>query len=202
MEPFQFQPRSGILNWRSICDIDINLLMSTTNIDLLQEYIENITFCNINEQDIQYLSNKNFMILIKLYQCTIEYLLYVQNYLSKNNDEQNININKLLNDNKELQEKLKISEDNNANLIRDLKYYKKLSHSLEMFHPSVAAINPNSTPLNVVTAPNIPENPFMPISDKGRVYYVFFIPFLCFNLRNVMVVVHVILHLNICMHTI
>jgi hypothetical protein len=50
LPPFFFQRRQGKLNWRRIGDVDLKQLINETNVDLLQEHVENITFADITEE--------------------------------------------------------------------------------------------------------------------------------------------------------
>lgn len=84
---FFFQQRRGNLNLRALTTVNIDRLIRDVDIDLLQQHMENITFCNLQENDLRYLTDPQIVKLFKISQLTIEYLLYSQDQLVANLDE-------------------------------------------------------------------------------------------------------------------
>ncbi|KAL7472928.1 hypothetical protein ACHAXS_013310 [Conticribra weissflogii] len=83
---FQFQPRRGNepLDLRRISGVDIPKLVEAVDIELLQSFLENITFAEVSEEDFDLYSNECFVKLFTIAQLTLEYLLDVQDTLSVN----------------------------------------------------------------------------------------------------------------------
>jgi hypothetical protein len=46
--------------------------------------LENITFCNLREEDLRFVTDQHVIKLFRMAQLTIEYLLYAQEQLSTN----------------------------------------------------------------------------------------------------------------------
>ncbi|KAJ1386988.1 Iguana/Dzip1-like DAZ-interacting protein N-terminal-domain-containing protein, partial [Ochromonadaceae sp. CCMP2298] len=81
---FFFQQRRGHLNLRSLAAINIDKLVREVDVDTLQVHIENITFCNLREEDLRYLTDPQIVKLFRVSQLTLEYLLYSQDKLVDN----------------------------------------------------------------------------------------------------------------------
>ncbi len=81
---FFFQQRRGHLDLRGISSVDLDKLIREVDVDSLQLYIENITFCNLREEDLRYLTDPQVIKLFKISQLTIEYLLYSQDLFISN----------------------------------------------------------------------------------------------------------------------
>lgn len=78
---FFFQQRHGSLDIRQISKIDIQNIISETNIDSLQSCIENITFSSLKIDDLKYMTDPLIIKTFQLCQLLIEYLLFVQEAL-------------------------------------------------------------------------------------------------------------------------
>lgn len=81
---FFFQQRRGHLNLRGFAGVDLEKMIREVDVDLLQLHIENITFCNLREEDLRYMTDPQVIKLFKIAQLTIEYLLYSQDTLVTN----------------------------------------------------------------------------------------------------------------------
>ena len=198
MQSFQFQPRVGKINWRKIADVDLSLLSSTVNVDLLQELIENITFADVTESDLSYFTDSYFLKLFRIAQLTIEYLLFVQNFLSTSFAETNEKLQKVVESESALKLKLSESESVNQTIVRDLKYYRKLAHSLEIFHGG-ANVQGASSQI-VMNQENI--DPFVAIVDgKGRSVFVYDCSSFCLQCRSAPAAVVLFQPPNFCFRT-
>ena len=89
---FYFRRRTLQLNWRRLSTINIQQIIENTDITQLQLYVELITFSDINEYNISNIHDADIIILIRLMQLTLEYLLNVQNYLLIRQEQNNQNI--------------------------------------------------------------------------------------------------------------
>jgi zinc finger protein DZIP1 len=81
---FFFRQRKGKLNLRKLEAIDLEKVIREVDIDVLQQFIENITFSEFQDYDIHYLTDKHIVKLFKVAQLTIEYLLFSQRKLVNN----------------------------------------------------------------------------------------------------------------------
>ena len=85
---FNFQLRSGQppLNVRQIANsVDIGQIVKDVDLAQLNKYVEEIAFCELNEEDSARLhSDATYVKLFQLAQLIIEYLLDVQSTLSTN----------------------------------------------------------------------------------------------------------------------
>mgnify|MGYP005991965567 CR=1 FL=1 len=81
---FFFQQRRGHLNLRNIASINLDKLVREVDVDMLQLHIENITFCNLREEDLRYLTDPQIVKLFRISQLMLEYLLYSQDKLVEN----------------------------------------------------------------------------------------------------------------------
>ena len=81
---FYFQQRRGRIDIRSISQIDVDRIVRDVDIDLLQTHLENLTFCELKESDLRYLTDPQIIKLFQTSQMMIEYLLFVQEQLTTN----------------------------------------------------------------------------------------------------------------------
>ncbi|KAM9316436.1 LOW QUALITY PROTEIN: cilium assembly protein DZIP1L [Gastrophryne carolinensis] len=84
-QTFRFQPRRDNIDWRRISAIDVEKVARELDISALQESINSITFCNLDNERCPYCQQPVDPVLLKvlkLAQLTIEYLLQCQEYLS------------------------------------------------------------------------------------------------------------------------
>ena len=81
---FYFQQRRGRLDIRSVAQIDVDRIVRDVDIDLLQIHLENLTFSELKESDLRYLTDPQIIKLFRTSQLMIEYLLFVQDHLSTN----------------------------------------------------------------------------------------------------------------------
>jgi hypothetical protein len=83
---FYFQQRRGTLDLRSISRVDIERIIREVDIDTLQSFLENITFSDLNSEELSLYSDECFLRLFQISQLTLEYLLNVQDTLASNLD--------------------------------------------------------------------------------------------------------------------
>ena len=81
---FYFQQRGTRLNLRELNGLDIDRVVKEVDVDALQNHLENITFCNLREEDLRFLSDPLVVKLFRVAQLLIEYLLYAQDQLATN----------------------------------------------------------------------------------------------------------------------
>ncbi|ETW03865.1 hypothetical protein H310_05215 [Aphanomyces invadans] len=78
---FSFRQRRGKLDTRAIAQIDLNRVVRETDIDTIQNQLENLAFSDITLQDFNQYSDEYFLKLFQIAQLTVEYLLNVQESL-------------------------------------------------------------------------------------------------------------------------
>ena len=73
---FKFQPRGGRLNWRAIMQADVHRIAKDVDLRLLEDLLQNITFAQMDREDLDRFGDDNFIKLFRLCQLSIEYLIY------------------------------------------------------------------------------------------------------------------------------
>jgi zinc finger protein DZIP1 len=81
---FFFRQRRGRLNLRKLDSIDMDRMIREVDVDILQQHLEDLTFCLFNEEDLEYFTDRQVVKMFRLSQLTIEYLLYSQGQLVNN----------------------------------------------------------------------------------------------------------------------
>jgi len=79
---FMFRERKGKINWRNIANLDVDDLIGRGDVRSLETHLSNITFSNIEKEDIETFGDATLLKLFRLSQYGLEYLLNCQNYLS------------------------------------------------------------------------------------------------------------------------
>ena len=83
---FQFRRRRDrAINWRAMAGIDIEKIIRNIDINTLDENIDSITYCSVDEEDFAHLTPATFIKIFRLSQLMLEYLVHVQNELVKRN---------------------------------------------------------------------------------------------------------------------
>uniref|UniRef100_A0A3Q2YY16 C2H2-type domain-containing protein n=1 Tax=Hippocampus comes TaxID=109280 RepID=A0A3Q2YY16_HIPCM len=85
--PFRFRQRRESVDWRRIHAVDIDLVISQLDVDVLQEHISTVTFCSLDGEQCQRCQSPVDRALIKilqLAQLTVEWLLHCQECLTLN----------------------------------------------------------------------------------------------------------------------
>lgn len=79
---FLFRERKGRVNWRNLANLDIDDLVGRGDIKALEAHLSNITFANIEREDLEKFGDATLLKLFRLSQYGLEYLLNCQNYLA------------------------------------------------------------------------------------------------------------------------
>nr|XP_057908226.1 cilium assembly protein DZIP1 isoform X2 [Doryrhamphus excisus] len=85
--PFRFRQRRESVDWRRIHAVDIDMVISQLDVDVLQEHISTVTFCSLDGERCQRCQSPVDRALIKilqLAQLTVEWLLHCQEFLTLN----------------------------------------------------------------------------------------------------------------------
>lgn len=83
-EAFYFRQRNGRVDMRSIGKLDVDRIIREVDIDCLQNVLENLTFGELNEDDLRFCTDQQVIKLFHIAQLTIEYMLYAQQDLISN----------------------------------------------------------------------------------------------------------------------
>jgi hypothetical protein len=63
---FKFQERRGRLNWRHIMNADIDKISEQVDLRQLESLLQNITYANLDRDDMERLGDENFIKLFRL----------------------------------------------------------------------------------------------------------------------------------------
>jgi len=78
---FNFQARQGRINWREVMNTDVEKMISQVDLAQLEQLLQNLTYANLDREDLERIGDTHFIKLFRLSQMSIEYLIYTQNYL-------------------------------------------------------------------------------------------------------------------------
>ena len=81
---FYFQQRRGRLDLRALAQVDLEHVVRNVDVEPLQAILENLTFCNLKEEDLRFITDQHVVKLFRSAQLVLEYLLYAQEQLSNN----------------------------------------------------------------------------------------------------------------------
>ena len=81
---FYFQQRRGSIDLKSLIQINVDDIIRSTDINTLQMHLENLTFSELNENDLRFLTDPQIIKLFRTSQLMVEYLLYAQDQLASN----------------------------------------------------------------------------------------------------------------------
>ncbi|KAI9337179.1 hypothetical protein DFJ73DRAFT_763505 [Zopfochytrium polystomum] len=119
---FFFKKRTERLDWRMLASVQLERIQREVDIEALQEVIENITFCDVDAEDVRYV-DPNFLKLYKTAQLIIEYLLHSQDYLADQRSE-------LIADLDAVEEKLDVVTDKFERQATEISALKKENRTL------------------------------------------------------------------------
>ncbi|XP_072034402.1 uncharacterized protein [Amphiura filiformis] len=77
-----FRSRQERVDWRRLASIDVDRIRREYDTSVLQEFVNNVTYCDIEQETDLRTIDPNFIKLFKLAQLIIEYLIHSQSYLS------------------------------------------------------------------------------------------------------------------------
>jgi hypothetical protein len=118
---YNFKERGGRLKWKDIINLDIDGMVRNNDLTPLENYLDNLIFSTIDENDLQIVPEPSILKLLRIYQYTLEYLLYSQQKLEGENRIIETNYNQLIQDIMAKDNALK----ENKNVIKTLKKEKR-----------------------------------------------------------------------------
>lgn len=77
---FRDRMNAGRINWRQLMNVDMDKLVKEIDLSSLETLLNNITYANLDKEDMERLGDAHFVKLFRMSQLTIEYLLYTQDY--------------------------------------------------------------------------------------------------------------------------
>jgi len=128
---FFFQQRHGRLDLRSIARIDIEKIVEEVDIETIQNHLENITFAEFEQRDLQVYTDENFLKLFQLTQLTIEYLLNVQHTLYTYTSTLESQLKQVQHEHEIANGKLQIQDEQLQSLQRDVKQRERTLQTYE-----------------------------------------------------------------------
>jgi hypothetical protein len=118
---YNFKERAGRLKWKDIINLDIDSMIRNNDLTPLENFLENLIFSTVDENDLQIVPEPSVLKLIKTYQYTLEYLLYTQQKLENENKILETNYSQMVQDAMTKEGLLK----ENKSIIRSLKKEKR-----------------------------------------------------------------------------
>ncbi|XP_028681560.1 cilium assembly protein DZIP1L isoform X2 [Erpetoichthys calabaricus] len=88
---FGFRARRDGIDWRRFSALDVERVAREMDVQTLQDYLDSVTFCNLDSERCPHCRNPLDPVLLKVFrmsQLTTEYLLYSQEYLNAKAAEQ------------------------------------------------------------------------------------------------------------------
>jgi len=74
------------LNWGNIQRIDVDLVKSTRDFDIIQDFVNDFAFSRLNDKDVQIIKNPIVVKLISILQVSLKYVIDCQNELKNMNE--------------------------------------------------------------------------------------------------------------------
>lgn len=146
---FSFKERNGKLRWKEIMKLDIESMIKTNDISPLETYLENLIFSNVDENDVEIITEATTVKLIKIYQHVLEYLLHTQIRLENENKMLETNYSQILNDTLVKDNTLK----ENKSTIHSLKKDKKEKEMiLNTYKCIIEEYKSSGLPVNIANA--------------------------------------------------
>ncbi|XP_054650850.1 cilium assembly protein DZIP1 isoform X2 [Dunckerocampus dactyliophorus] len=139
--PFRFRQRRESVDWRRIHAIDIDMVISQLDVDVLQEHISTVTFCSLDGERCQRCQSPVDRALIKilqLAQLTVEWLLHCQEFLTFNLQSAEERLASASMQQEQLLAQLKKQEESMKAMTTELKNRKKIIRNQQtLFAPQL-----------------------------------------------------------------
>jgi len=123
---FSFQKKHGRIDWRKLAAVDVDKISRDVDVQMLQDNVELVAFCDIDSELSLQGSDANLRKLFKLAQLLIEYLLHSQEYLQGYINQTDAQMQKFIQDQTNLQTELDKKNNTYRSLKREYQKSKKL----------------------------------------------------------------------------
>lgn len=84
-QPFHFRSRTEPMDWRRIASLDVDRVAREMDVNILQEFITPVTFCDVEGERCPHCrgpTDTTLLKVLRMSQLSTEYLLHCQDYLS------------------------------------------------------------------------------------------------------------------------
>ena len=122
---FQFQERQGRINWRTVLNTDVDKLVKDIDLRQLESLLQNLTYAQLDREDLERMGDAHFVKLFRLAQLSIEYLIYTQNYLETLTKTLDMQYKHTYEETEKVRDKIKQQTEENAIMKRELKLKQK-----------------------------------------------------------------------------
>lgn len=139
-----FRERRGKFKWKEIMKLDLDQLVRNNDLTPLNDYLQDLIYASIDENDMQVIPEATFVKLVKMYQYILEYLMQTQQMFENENSSLQNSYNQLINDAMLKEKALK----ENKNMIRSLKKDKKEKEMILMTYKCILEEQKKSPNLN------------------------------------------------------
>lgn len=106
-------------------NVDLEKVAKELDLSTLEGLLNNITFANLDKEDLDRLGDAHFVKLFRISQMTIEYLLYTQDYFQGVNKVLDVKGREWFNQAKDLEGKLRAKHEEARALKKELKIKQK-----------------------------------------------------------------------------
>ncbi|OQR82170.1 hypothetical protein THRCLA_11090 [Thraustotheca clavata] len=155
--PFAFRQRQGKLDTKTIAQIDLNRVVRDTDIDTIQNHLENLAFSDVTLQDVNQYSDEYFLKLFQIAQLSVEYLLNVQESLVQHTEDLENQCNQITSECKQLEDENEKYDAEVSMLKQEIKQKQNTIATFEMMllsqqhnNPTASTPSPASTPVDCV----------------------------------------------------
>jgi len=128
----RFQEKTDYINWEKIREAEIEA-MQKGDLGAIEAYSQELVFSQVLEEDEEKLGNKLFLKLFKLYQLSVEYMLYLQGVLENTAKESEEEYDKLRNQCKLLEESTMKQKTKMVELKKEVHTKRKAVKSYDFF---------------------------------------------------------------------
>jgi uncharacterized C2H2 Zn-finger protein len=156
-DSFIFKQRSGALNWKEIQNLDIDEVIHKGDIDKINELLDNITYSNIQKDDLEKYPDSFIIKLFRLSQFALEYLQEKDKRLKEENKEIVQEKNIIIESSKQLEGKMEQHQKLLKRLNREVQHKKKTLSTYEYLLKQPATMSYMNRAINKDKAVKCPK---------------------------------------------
>ena len=106
-------------------NVDLDKVVKEIDLQTLETLLNNVTYANLDRDDLERLGDQHFVKLFRISQLTIEYLLYTQDYFQSVNKVLDVKGREWYSQAQILEQKLRVKHDELKNMKKELKIKQK-----------------------------------------------------------------------------
>ena len=110
---------------------DIDQIISTVDLAQLESLLQNLTYANLDREDLERLGDTHFIKLFRLSQMSIEYLIYTQNYLETLTKTLDLHYKQAYEETTKIRDAIKKQQTENTVLKKELRLKQKTLSTYE-----------------------------------------------------------------------